>query len=753
MKEMKSILGWRPYRGARTRRSGKKKWILIVAVLVLAILAGGVYGYSQAKTQLGRASALKAELLQVGQSLIAQDADGAQQALDRFDGLVLEVQESLKTPFWRLAEMIPGVGKNVTTAGQAMQLLEEASAELLEPAVNQLRNTPFVYENPSLDQLDQTAQSYMSFLLNRLPMAQRIVQEANELDLGLLDRNGSLKEMLTLADWGLRIVQSGSDQIIVPLLEMMQRYPMAQLNLKTLADPDFLDGYRLVLENAIPILEETLAELGKKETAYDDLLNKAQQLLSLVKEADTLLLQPLCQQLRTYPLSAIKVADGFHAAILSRYIAFAEGIMPDAERMLAQIQALPFAFLHTNEKVSHMLLLANNMTALYHQSEDVISFAKAFLADGQDRTYLLVAQNSAETRASGGFPGSMGRIQIRDGVLTVGDFAGVNDVLAVYAPKEGNFTSVEFQLFRQVINICRDACFCPDFERVAEIWALGYEKKNGESLDGIVSMTPASIQKLMSPGDKLVLFDGTELTSENATRVLQRDLYFKYFAPGADINQGNAVVDALFAQTAKSALNRLISTLSPQKAIRYLEVMREGFADRTLMIWMKQEQEQEMIRQFGWSGGLNSDPENPQTGVYFSNTLACKMGWFLKMDTEIGEPVVNSDGSRTYSVTVQLTNTITKDEIRAAGAQYILGRDGAIVGAVHLFAPAGGTIDKFSSSFQVKRYEYHDLALGYLPKIIIAPGKTQTITYEVTTAPGVETPLTISQTPTLQKYH
>lgn len=739
--------------GTKTKSSKKKLWLLVAVILLLGLLAGLAYGYSQAKAQLARASALKAELRQVGQCLIAQDVDGAQQALDSFDGLILEVQDSLKTPFWRLAEGIPVLGGNVTTAGQAMTLLEETSRELLWPAVEQLRAHPLTREGSSLEQLSQTAQSYMSFLMDRLPEAQHILDQANTLELGLLDRNGTLKEMLTMADWAMQLVQPFSEEVMAPLLELLQRYPVDQWSVKTLTDPDFLDSCCTVLEKAAPILESTLAQLQGEQNPYQATLTAVQQLLDIFKEADAQLLQPLIKQLRAYPISTIKADDGFQAGALASYISFAEAIMPDAERILAQVQALPLDFLHTNEKLSHMLVLANNMTALYHQSEDIIAFAKTFLADGQDRTYLLVAQNSAEIRASGGFPGAMGLIRIRDGVLTVGDFAGVNDVLAVYAPKEGNFTPIEYTLFRQAINICRDACFCPDFERVAEIWALGYEKKNGQSLDGIVSMTPAIIQQIMSPGETLVLSDGTELTSENATRVLQRDLYFRYFTPGADINKTNTVVDALFAQTAKTALNQIISGISPSKVIQYLEVLREGFADRTLMVWMKQEQEQALVQQLGWSGGLNSDPTTPQAGVYFSLTQACKMGWFLEIDTQLGDPVVNGDGSRTYPVTVKLTNTITKEEIKSAGAQYILGGDGSIVGAVHLFAPAGGTIGSFNAGFQVKCYEYQDLELGYLKKVVIAPGKTQTITYEVTTAPGVEAPLTISQTPTLQAYH
>ena len=50
--------------------------------------------------------------------------------------------------------------------------------------------------------------------------------------------------------------------------------------------------------------------------------------------------------------------------------------------------------------------------------------------DGSDKVYLLAAQNTAEIRAAGGFPGSIGTIRVEDGVMSIGDFNPVNDVLA-----------------------------------------------------------------------------------------------------------------------------------------------------------------------------------------------------------------------------------------------------------------------------------------------------------------------------------
>ena len=110
------------------------------------------------------------------------------------------------------------------------------------------------------------------------------------------------------------------------------------------------------------------------------------------------------------------------------------------------------------------------------------------------------------------------------------------------------------------------------------------------------------------------------------------------------------------------------------------------------MMWMEDEEEQELVKNAGCSGGLNEDPENPETGVYFSISDPCKLGWFLDINTEISEPVVNDDGTRTYDVTATYSNVLSNSDKVNAG-NYILGSyGGTITGYIHIFAPAGGTI-------------------------------------------------------------
>lgn len=502
-------------------------------------------------------------------------------------------------------------------------------------------------------------------------------------------------------------------------------------------------------------LDVTMENLGDSLPSLQTQMENIQDLLDLVDLASEKVLQPAIRQLQNHPVAEMRSGDGVSTKLICEYLDFAESLMPDIEVLVEQANSVDLSLVDSEGKIAGYLETTNELLELYRKDNSVISRMKSvFGADG-DRLYVIAAQNSAEIRASGGFPGAIGTMRIRDGVLVMEDFKKVYDVLSSYTPAEAKITNIENLLFHGGLSAPRDADYCPDFERVAYIWALGYEAAQGEHVDGVISMTPSIVQKLLSvTGEEIKLFDGTVLNGDNAVKVLQHDLYFKYFSN--DYVSGRTVIsDQLFADAAKKTMQKLMENMELSDLTGYLSIAKDSFQDRTLMMWMDNETEQEIIAKLGWNGGLNTDPEKPQAGVYYNCTVASKMGWFLIMDAQIGERVKNEDGSYTYPITVTFSNDMTSEELRTASSYISGGNGGAIGGSAYFFAPAGGTVSDFTTNngVAIENETYHDLQLGYMRIFNIYPDKPVTVTYNVTTAPGVDTPLTLSQTPTVQDYH
>ena len=525
-------------------------------------------------------------------------------------------------------------------------------------------------------------------------------------------------------------------------------------------DVESAQNATLKLDNTVRKLDRTLSSPVWKAVSHAPFAGKyvksVNTLVSVAEDASDNILKPALDVMDEYPLDGLKVGDGFSVSTINAYLNLLEDIEPRIESMTTKMQTVKLP-LGKTEMLSEYTQMLTKLTAAYKENGEYLPLFRAFLGDGSDKLYLLAAQNSAEIRASGGFPGSMGTIRIEDGVLTIDDFKTVYDMISVNPPTEAHITDTEYLLFSGSLDYARDACYIPDFERVGEIWALAYESKNDEHIDGVISLTPVIIQKVLAYTGAVTLSDGTELNGDNATQMLQKDLYYKYLSNNSSYKVSNAYdyVDSLFAETAKIVMGKLVDDFDINRIADYSKIFTDGGKDRTILMWMEDETAESYVKAAGCSGALNDDPSNPEAGVFFSGANGSKLGWFVSLDTQIGDDVtINDDGSRTYDVTVTVSNDITRDDMYRAG-NYIIGNyNGQVESYLHLFAPAGGTISDFetSNSMTMNMDEYHGLEVAYNVEFMLAPSNPVTVTYKVTTAPGVSTPLKISQTPTLQSY-
>ena len=524
-------------------------------------------------------------------------------------------------------------------------------------------------------------------------------------------------------------------------------------------DVESAQNATLKLDNTVRKLDRTLSSPVWKAVSHAPFAGKyvksVNTLVSAAEDASDNILKPALDVMDEYPLEGLKVGDGFSVSTINAYLNLLEDIEPRIESMTTKMQTVKLP-LGKTEMLSEYTQMLTKLTAAYKENGEYLPLFRAFLGDGSDKLYLLAAQNSAEIRASGGFPGSMGTIRIEDGVLTIDDFKTVYDMISVNPPTEAHITDTEYLLFSGSLDYARDACYIPDFERVGEIWALAYESKNDEHIDGVISLTPVIIQKVLAYTGAVTLSDGTELNGDNATQMLQKDLYYKYLSSNSSykISNANDYVDSLFAETAKIVMGKLVDDFDINRIADYSKIFTDGGKDRTILMWMEDETAESYVKAAGCSGALNDDPSNPEAGVFFSGANGSKLGWFVSLDTQIGDVTVNDDGSRTYDVTVTVSNDITRDDMYRAG-NYIIGNyNGQVESYLHLFAPAGGTISDFetSNSMTMNMDEYHGLEVAYNVEFMLAPSNPVTVTYKVTTAPGVSTPLKISQTPTLQSY-
>ncbi|MCQ2530232.1 MAG: DUF4012 domain-containing protein [Lachnospiraceae bacterium] len=431
-------------------------------------------------------------------------------------------------------------------------------------------------------------------------------------------------------------------------------------------------------------------------------------------------------------------------------------VAPDIEAISDQIDTVNFRLVGSS--LDGYLDKMKSLFETFSLVKDREDLVRVILGNGEDRCYLVMAQNTAEIRASGGFPGAAGFITVKDGILEVGEMSSIVNFVAYGNPVPTGTTDHENVLFGDLyVWQDRDACYNPHFPKVASISTISCENFTDTEIDGVISMTPHIVQEMLKiTGETVVLEDGTEINGDNALQVVDRDLYLKYEGLREKASKNAKYLDSLFSDAAKKTMKSFATRFQLTDADKYVDMFEQGFKDRTIMIWMVDPEEEEIVTKAGASGKLNFDPEKPEIGVFFGCDDAARLGMFIRIDVEVGDGTSIENFTKEYPVTVTLTNYLNEVDLgNADNLTYLAGHyEGAISSFVHLFAPAGGTISdiQLSNGCEMTMDEYEGLQVGYIYPMMIYPDEPVTITYKVTTAPNVDVKPTYVHTPTLQDY-
>jgi hypothetical protein len=272
-------------------------------------------------------------------------------------------------------------------------------------------------------------------------------------------------------------------------------------------------------------------------------------------------------------------------------------------------------------------------------------------ADGP-REYLVLFQNNAELRATGGIPGAVALLHVEGGKLSLVQQASSSDfpradapVLPLPAETTGLYGDITGQ-YIQDVNLT------PQFPLTAQLAREMWKRQFGTSVDGVLSMDPVALSYLMTATGPITLPTGDVLTSENVVPLLLSEAYARYSDP---VQQ-----DLFFAGTASGVFSAVASgALDPQALVAALA--RAG-DERRVYLWSADPTEQARIAETSLAGELpTSTSTAPKFGVYLNDGTGAKMDYYLGVDFGVGQAVCRQDGRSTYVVEVTLRNDAPAD--------------------------------------------------------------------------------------------
>ncbi|HFB52706.1 MAG TPA: DUF4012 domain-containing protein, partial [Anaerolineae bacterium] len=224
------------------------------------------------------------------------------------------------------------------------------------------------------------------------------------------------------------------------------------------------------------------------------------------------------------------------------------------------------------------------------------------------KTYMLLAENNDEMRATGGFVSAVGLLALNGGKigeLTIEDSYTVDDFSREYPPAPEPMKRV----MSAYLWVFRDGNWSPDFPTAVQDLLRLYHISRDTQIDGVIAVDQTALQMVVAALEPVQIpgFD-EPATGENVIEQIRRswspdDPNFKGWDAEWYANRKNFMGDLVSALR-----NRLENDPGSVDWERLVQALVAVMDERHAQIWLSNPQAQSVFHRQGWDGAVLSPP-------------------------------------------------------------------------------------------------------------------------------------------------
>ncbi|MDN5745439.1 MAG: DUF4012 domain-containing protein, partial [Nocardioidaceae bacterium] len=350
------------------------------------------------------------------------------------------------------------------------------------------------------------------------------------------------------------------------------------------------------------------------------------------------------------------------------------------------------------------------------------------LGEKKPRYFLMVLQNNAEIRSTGGLPGALSLLRARDGHLDIVDQADMADIGNATAGLELPLTKQEKGLFGDILGtVAADANLTPDIDRAAELIRARWERATQRQIDGVVFVDPVMVSYLLR-GTGPVDVPGSEpVTSANVVRSVEHDIYLATPNRKAQSAYQRAVAKSVFSAF----------TAGNGDSVEALRGMVSAVAEGRLRLHFFDRAAQREIAGTRIAGMFSQRAgHHPQVGIYLNDAGPTKLQYFLDYQASLFSRSCGG-GEQRLAGSIEFTNKATQNlPPSVTGEDYpgVSVEPGEQALVVYVTAPRGSQFVSLSMNGQVVSRPVivpFDGGPAVAVRVRLAPKETQTMEFEV----------------------
>ena len=417
-----------------------------------------------------------------------------------------------------------------------------------------------------------------------------------------------------------------------------------------------------------------------------------------------------------------------------------------ADRRLAAVDADSLLLPPIRKATLDFQTRMNSLVTLARAGATASKILPGMLGADGPRTYLIVEENNAEIRATGGLPGAFSVVTARDGKLKMGRQLSHEDFLPELSSPILPLTREETALHNtQMGTDIRETNVTPDFPRAAQLTEAMYANKIGQHLDGVLFVDTVALSSLLKATGP-VKVNGDTLTADNVVRTLLHGVYLRY----PDYSERNRQ-DQYFSSAAKGIFDALSTrSASPTALARALVPMVD---QRRFLVWSRHPQERAALDGTQIAGGLPRGRQAAvRAGMYLNGATSAKMEYYLDYKGAVGAVSCTDAGTQRFLTRLRLKSNAPRD---VSGLPlYVTGNGhyapkGTMLERLMIYGPAGGRIVNLEANGTKRaifRFRDGDRPVAFL-NLSLRPQGVITVTAEFQTARGHRGDPTFDWTP------
>ncbi|RIX26608.1 DUF4012 domain-containing protein [Amnibacterium setariae] len=453
----------------------------------------------------------------------------------------------------------------------------------------------------------------------------------------------------------------------------------AQLQANTSKAAQQVDDPVWSLYEKVPVVGPNLKAFRQTADLVDDLVHDG--VGPLAKAADGISVESLkpkdggidIQPLKKLTPAIADIDDAITAADRSASAIDTKDVLPQLKQPIGQVQS--------------MLQEAAPVT---HELRKVMPVLYPALGGEGARHYLLIFQNNAEERASGGNPASMAMLVVKNGKISLGKQGDSGNfprpyTVPPYTPTgkgNGDWPKIYTDYASTYVT---NITMTPDFPSTAKMARAMWRDQLGGKVDGVISFDPVALSYLLRATGPVRLVDGTVVDANNAVPFLLYDVYAK--------NPNPDVQDAIFASAAQAVFGAVTNGQGDPKS--YLAQLQPMMAEQRLKMWSVRSDEQKLLMDSPLGNMLPEDnTEKTVLGVYNNDDATSKMSYF--MDEQIAVTTDTCQATPKYTVSAKVINTLPVAQISSL-PEYVKAHQPRIVAGgdrqwVQVYGPVGAKL-------------------------------------------------------------